>query len=120
MKPRLRTRAQSSAQTVVEEWGSLTWLAGEALTGSGITVGRVVIKPGKSNPRHCHDRCEEVLYLLRGKLLHSLGDEKIEMDAGDTLAVPPGVMHNALNAGETDAEMMVAYSSGRRDFREES
>ena len=116
----LRTGTESAEKTIVEEWGTLTWLASEELTQSEITVGRVVIKPGKSNPRHCHDACEEVLYLLQGKLRHSFGDETIEMVADDTLVVQPGVMHNALNVGDTDADMIVVYSSGQRDFRKET
>jgi quercetin dioxygenase-like cupin family protein len=120
MKRRFVPKGESDAKAVVEDWGTLTWLASAALTCSDITVGRVVIKPGRSNPRHCHDRCEEVLYLLRGGLTHSLGDETIEMTAGDTLIVPPGVMHNAMNQGRTDAEMIVAYSNGNRDFRKET
>jgi oxalate decarboxylase/phosphoglucose isomerase-like protein (cupin superfamily) len=41
------------------------------------------------------------------------------MNAGDTLVVPPGIMHNAVNIGEGDADMIVAYSSGTRDFHPE-
>ena len=120
MRCQLRTKNESDAQTQVQDWGTLTWVASAELTGSDITVGRVVIKPGKSNPRHCHDSCEEVLYLLCGNLTHSFADESIEMIAGDTLVIPSGTMHNAMNTGETDAEMIVAYSEGNRDFRQET
>lgn len=120
MKCQLRSKNDSDAKTVVEDWGSLTWLASAALTGSGVTVGRVVIKPGRSNPRHCHDTCEEVLYLLQGELTHSFANESVKMSAGDTLVVPAGIMHNAINTGDTDADMIVAYSKGNRDFRKEA
>ena len=116
MKSLLRTKAESAEGTAVEDWGSLTWLANSALADSDITVGRVVIKRGKSNPRHCHDNCQEVLYLLAGRLRHTFGDETVDMEAGDTLIVPPGIMHSALSVGDTDADMIVAYSSGVRDF----
>ena len=75
---------------------------------------------GRSNPRHSHDNCEEVLYLLQGKLRHTMGTEAVDMGAGDTLVVPAGVMHNGVNIGDTDVDMMVAYSSGVRGFRKES
>ena len=55
-------------------------------------------------------------YQLRTK---AESDESIEMTAGDTLVVPPGVMHNAVNIGDTNADMIVSYSSGTRDFRKE-
>jgi quercetin dioxygenase-like cupin family protein len=90
MTATVQTGQMSTAKTVVEGWGTLTWLASEALTGSQVTVGRVTIRPGMANPRHCHDNCEEVLYLLQGCLRHSVGDQSVELQAGDTLSVPAG------------------------------
>jgi quercetin dioxygenase-like cupin family protein len=58
-----------------------------------------------------------VLYLLRGRLRHTVGDQVVILEAGDTLTVPPYVAHSATSIGEEDADMIVAYSSGERDFR---
>lgn len=120
MTYQLRKKEATDATTRHEEWGSLTWFANADKTGSEMTLGRVIIKPGQANPRHSHDTCEEILYLLHGQLTHTFGDESLEMRAGDTLIVPPGVMHNATNDGTVDADMIVAYSSGSRDFRKET
>ena len=120
MKCQVRTLAGSERKTVVEEWGTLTWLASGALTGSPITVGRVVLRAGKANVRHCHDTCEEVLHLLRGRIRHSFGDQSVELRAGDTLVIRPGVMHHGENFGDEDAEMIISYSTGNRDFRKEA
>lgn len=102
---------------VQQDWGDLTWLA-SALLGNakGLTLGRVVIKKGESNPRHCHRNCEEVLYLLSGRLKHTVGDAAVRLDPGDTLTIPAGVFHNATSIGDVDADMIVAYSSAERDF----
>lgn len=109
--------AQSDAGKIVEEWGSLTWLASRKIgNAEGLTLGRVVIQKGCCNPRHIHSNCEEVLYLLRGKLEHTMGDKKVVLAAGDTLTVAAGVPHNAVSIGNEDADMIVAYSSGVRDF----
>ena len=98
-------------------WGSLRWLASrEVGNAEGITLGRVVILRGRSNPRHSHPSCEEILYLLSGELEHTLGDETFTLRPGDTLAIPPGVFHNAVSVGDDDAEMIVAYSTAERDF----
>lgn len=108
---------EAAAARIEAEWGSLTWLANQQIGNTdGLTLGRVVIERGKSNPRHAHLRCEEALYLLRGRLEHSLGDRKVVLEAGDTLTIPAGVFHNAVNIGEEDADMIVAYSAGTRDF----
>ena len=113
-------RDVAAKRQINEDWGSLTWIAGKALGNSqGLTFGRVVIKPGKANPRHAHPNCDEVLHLLTGRLEHSIGDDKVAMNAGDTLIVPAGCVHNAANPGPGDAEMIVAYSSGERQFQPE-
>ena len=104
------TRAETS-------WGSLRWLASREIGNvQDLTLGRVVIRRGQQNPRHCHRTCEEVLYLLSGRLEHTVGDETVALGPGDTLAIPAGVFHNARSVGDEDADMIVAYSSGERDF----
>ena len=114
----LRTAVEAGAGRVTEDWGSLNWLASKAIgNAEGVTVGRVIIVPGQSNPRHSHSTCEEVLYLLSGKLEHWIGDTSVVLEAGDTLTVPAHVSHYAVNIGPEDADMIVAYSSGQRDFR---
>ncbi len=102
---------------IPEDWGSLMWVASKPLgNAEGLTVGRAIIKPGKTNPRHRHPKSEEVLYLLKGRINHTLGDKTITMSAGDVITVAPGVFHNASCIGSEDAEMVVVYSRGTRGF----
>jgi quercetin dioxygenase-like cupin family protein len=98
-------------------WGSLCWLASKARgNAEGLTLGRVVIKKGESNPKHSHPGCEEALYVLAGQLEHDLGTETYPMGPGDTIVIPPGVEHQARSVGDVDADMIVVYSSAERDF----
>ena len=98
-------------------WGSLRWLASREIGNvSNLTLGRVVIRRGQSNPRHAHPTCEEVLYLLAGRLEHTVGEQTVTLRPGDTLAIPAGVFHNARSTGDEDADMIVTYSTGERDF----
>lgn len=107
-----------NSHQVNEEWGSLRWLAGQQIgNAQGLTLGHVIIKPGESNPRHCHPNCEEVLYLMSGRLDHLVGEEKLTASAGDVLTVGPGVYHHATNPGSDDAHMIVAYSEGNREMQ---
>jgi len=111
---------EAEAGRVEADWGRLTWLAGEAVgNAAGLTLGRVIIRKGRSNPPHSHGNCEEALYLLSGRLEHFIGEERVVLEPGDTLVVAAGVPHHAKSIGEEDADMIVAYSSGRRDFRKE-
>jgi len=119
MKPGIVIRKQEAeAAAIREDWGSLQWTATEELTATpGLTLGRVVLKPGASNPRHSHPNCDEVLYVLSGRLQHETGGEISILEAGDTLAIPAGVPHQAVNIGTEEADTMVVYSSGRREFK---
>jgi len=113
----VRTAGQAETARIAEDWGSLNWLASKQIgNAEGVTVGRVIIKPGHTNPRHSHSTCEEVLHLLSGKLEHQIGDQWVTLEAGDTLTVPANVAHYAVSVGDEDADMIVAYSSGARDF----
>ncbi len=113
----VRSARKAKANRIAEDWGSLNWLASKQIGNSeGVTVGRVVIQPGQSNPRHSHSTCEEVLYLLSGRLEHWISDESVILEAGDALTVPVNVSHYATNIGDKDADMIVAYSFGERDF----
>ncbi len=114
----LRTLADIEAKRIDEDWGSLRWLAGQDIgNAQGMVVGRVIIKKGRSNPKHSHPNCEEMLYLLRGRLEHTVGEENVITETGDVIVVPAGVPHVARNIGDEDADMIVAYSAGIRGFR---
>jgi quercetin dioxygenase-like cupin family protein len=120
MLTKVVTDAEAQAKRIDEDWGSLTWLAGRKQgNAEGLTLGRVVIKVGFCNPRHIHGNCEEVLYLMKGKLEHTLSDEKVVLEAGDTITIPTGAAHNAVSVGDEDADMIVAYDSADRGFKVE-
>ena len=117
MNGTLRTAAQAAPHVIDGGWGTLNWLANREFTGNqGVTVGRVVIRKGQQNARHRHNTCEEVLYLLKGRLRHTVGDESVDMAPGDTISIDAGVFHNGINIGDEDADMIVVYSTGERDF----
>lgn len=116
-----RSDAEAQQQRIEEAWGSLNWLAGRGLHNSeNLTLGRVVIKAGHFNPKHSHPNCDEVLYLLQGKLMHVIGDQTYIMEPGDTTLAPANVSHLAFSIGKENADMIVAYSSGTRELKKET
>lgn len=116
MKPVFST-TEAQNNTSNYPWGTLTWLASSDLDNTNHTaMAYVVIAKDQKNPRHRHVTCEELLHLLKGKLVHSIGDETYELTAGDTITIPAGAYHNAINTGDEDAHMVVVYSSAQRDF----
>ena len=109
------TRA-ADRQVIEQTWGKLTWYASGQLGNSeSMTVGEAVISPGKENPRHYHPNCDEILHVVRGRILHSMGTQQVEMTAGDTVSIPIGVRHNARNIGTEDAVLAISFSSAHRE-----
>ena len=101
-------------------WGRLYWFAGGKLGNSKtMTVGQCIIKPGFENPKHRHPNCEEVLHVLSGKIVHVVGEKSFEMNPGDTITIPPTILHNARNAGDEDAVLMISFSSPDRQSQKE-
>ena len=108
-------------QTVADEaaiqfdWGSIQWLcAGHLYPDAQQTFGFVQIKPGKKNPQHQHPNSDEMLYLVEGELLHSLGDEVYHLKPGMAIHIPEGVPHDARNPTDQVARMLVAYPTSDR------
>ena len=109
------TRA-ADRQVIEQTWGRITWYASGPLGNSAtMTVGEAVIKPGQENPRHYHPNCDEILHVVRGRILHSMGTQQVEMTVGDTVSIPTGVRHNARNIGTEDAVLAISFSSAHRE-----
>ena len=99
------------------QWGRLGFFSDEDITGvDGVTVGMARIEQGESNPLHVHGNCSEIALILSGSVAHVVGEEVVNLAAGDMLIVPPGLPHRALSTGPGPAEMFVVYNSGRRGF----
>ncbi len=106
----------ASEATVQEfDFGELVWYAnGKMGNSETMTFGRAILKAGQANFRHYHPNCEEILHVLSGRIVHSLGDELYPMGPGDTIVVPPDVVHNASNDGEETAVMSILFSTPDR------
>lgn len=104
-------------ERVDAEWGTLTWYAsGKRGNSDEMTVGRCVIKPGCSNPLHSHPNCSEVLVVSEGRIAHAVEEgEEVELSEGDVITIPAHLPHNARNIGESDAVLLIAFSSADRE-----
>jgi quercetin dioxygenase-like cupin family protein len=100
------------------DWGNLTWFAsGELGNTAELTAGICRIKPGMENPLHYHPTCSELLVVLEGTIVHSIGDSQpVTMNVGDTLNIPAGMHHNAKSIGDREAVLFVMFPTAQRTF----
>jgi len=106
----------SDYKVIKQDWGELAWMVSRELKNSEtLTVGKGVIKPGCESPRHSHPNCDEVLHVVKGRILHSMeGGKKVEMSEGDTISIPANIVHNAKNIGKEDALLIMCFSTADR------
>jgi mannose-6-phosphate isomerase-like protein (cupin superfamily) len=91
--------------------GALDWI--EVLGEEDLKQGGVdyihddILPPGVSIGIHRHDEDEEYYYILSGKGMMTLDQERIEVTGGDITAVYPGGMHGLENTGNADLHIIV-------------
>ena len=69
------------------------------------------LPPDGENPRHYHPNCEEVLHVLRGTIIHTMGDDEAELGPGDTVTIPANLIPNARTTGATAALLGAGWSA---------
>lgn len=102
----------AAVPTQLFDWGRIKWRVSPQNTpGTGITVGDVVIFPGKGHDRHTHPDSDEVLYVIAGRGEQTVGDDSaFAVVAGDVIHVPRGVPHSTHNTGWSVLHLVAIYS----------
>lgn len=96
------------------DWGVIKWLVtpGDP-AGSTLTLGEVVLLPGKGHDRHNHPDAEEILYVLTGQGKQMVDDgTPFEVRAGDVIYIPTGIFHSTLNTGWETMRLIALYNPG--------
>jgi quercetin dioxygenase-like cupin family protein len=110
----LRTVDQHSVEPM--PWGRLEWSVSAKLGNSEtMTIGTCFLNPGAQNGRHFHPNCDEVLRVLKGRIIQTWDGVEHEMNVGDVVSIPAGVVHNARNIGGGPAELAISFSSAYRE-----
>lgn len=77
---------------------------------------RMILTPGRSGEAHRHPNADEVIYLAKGQVEVRVGAETFSLAATDALAIPGGLSHQIHNSGKEDAELIISYSTGDREY----
>lgn len=56
--------------------------------------------------QHCHPNAEETFFILRGKGIFQVGDEKQDVGVGDVIYIPPNTMHLLINSTDKPLEFI--------------
>jgi mannose-6-phosphate isomerase-like protein (cupin superfamily) len=75
-------------------------------------MGYSVFTPGSNTTQKIHVKDEELAYVVSGSGKIMVGTKSYPFQAGDSLYIPPGVLHGVRNDGTEDVVMIFFFSSG--------
>lgn len=106
--------SQQDLSTETFSWGSIKWgVTADRFPGAPITVGEVVINPTKGHDIHTHPESDEVLHVIEGEGVQTVGDSgEFAVRAGDSVYIPRGTEHSTFNTGWRQLRLIAIYSPG--------
>lgn len=79
-----------------------------SIAGREAVTAKAELPGGVSSGRHTHPG-EEIGYVLEGSVTVERDGQSKTFKAGETFAIPAGQVHNAVNAGTTQATIVSTY-----------
>ncbi|XRO77730.1 cupin domain-containing protein [Methanocaldococcus sp. 10A] len=70
------------------------------------SLAEAIVPVGSKTLLHKHHKSEEIYYILEGKGLMTLGDEKFEVKKGDAIIIPPKTPHKIENIGDVPLKIL--------------
>ena len=108
-------RRPDEVPTRTFDWGAIKWLVTPHLDeGAGLTVGEVIINPGRGHDPHVHPGEEEVIYVISGEGSQTVGEdsEAFAIQEGDAVYIPADTLHSTHNTGWRPLRLSVVYTPG--------
>ncbi len=104
------------------EWGKIEWLTDQGRgSGDALDIGITTIHPGHAQDRHIHYGDEQWLYVLSGKGISIVDQNKSNVSVGDFLKIPAGSAHETQNNGsEPLVEFLISYPKQLDEQRQDS
>jgi len=110
--PLFRLEGEKSVRVQKVNWGYIEWLthtSEQSLKNNPMSVGIVVILPGKHQQPHIHYGEEQFLYILQGDTLQVVDGKEYRLSQGEHLYIPCGSKHETFNMGTTEVhELMIS------------
>jgi oxalate decarboxylase/phosphoglucose isomerase-like protein (cupin superfamily) len=110
-------RTADEVSTRVFDWGTIKWLVTPHLDNdAGLTTGEVIIYPGEGHAPHRHPGEEEVIYVISGRGVQTVGEEgdeeRFAIAEGDAVYIPVNVLHSTYNTTWSPLRLIVVYTPG--------
>jgi quercetin dioxygenase-like cupin family protein len=92
-----------------------TGISRKAFSGVNSMMTLFEIKPGTDPDPHVHTH-EQLVYIVSGKAEFVVGEEVLQLKAGDLLLVPPNVLHSLKVIGNDPVLNINVFSPIRNEY----
>ena len=82
---------------------------------TNIMFVRAQLPPGQAHRFHFHPKMEEILYILSGTAEQWVEKARHYMKPGDSLFLPPGIVHGTYNTGGDLLDFLAVLSPAQSD-----
>ncbi len=100
------------------EWNWVTMAEGVQrqiqVDGEKLMIVKVHLAAGAELPSHSHPH-EQATYVVSGRLRFTLGDQTMDLAAGQSIGIPSNVAHQVV--ATEDTIVLDSFSPPRDDFR---
>lgn len=111
MNPVHYKKREENAKTLIIQGGiELKVLVSGKDTDGTLAVFVDTVQPGGGPPIHIHNQQDETFLCVEGEFKIRVGDEVIEVKAGDVAFVPRGTIHGFKNVGSTTGVLQYIFS----------
>jgi len=81
-----------------------------------LSFGTQLVPPGLGIPRHRHAHWDEFIYVLDGRGIAILEDERVSVQKGSTIFIPKGSWHGFENPGTNLFILWATTPTGQEEF----
>src|SRR5262249_11560603 len=79
------------------------------IQAKNFAMGNVTLEPNGGQVQWHNQEQEEIYFIVEGKGEMCLGEERMEVHAGQAVYIPPAVFHQLTNTGSTPMRMIYCY-----------
>lgn len=74
------------------------------------SLAEAIVPPGSHTLPHRHHHSEEIYHITAGAGRMRLGETEFDISPGDTICIPPGVIHCLINPGPAPLRLLCCSS----------
>jgi mannose-6-phosphate isomerase-like protein (cupin superfamily) len=102
-----KERLDKTEPFITKDGSEIRELAGTP-TGNSVnqSLAEATVPAGAATEEHYHRVSEEIYLFTAGSGRMKLGDEEADIEAGDTVVIPPGTPHNLWNTGSEPLRLL--------------